>query len=125
MLGLLFFGAAMASLGLTGLGAGRLEWAALMIAGTAVCVTGVRVRIAAEVNASRSATGSRLRVRPLERAVEVLWTVGAGAALALGVVRFSAGQPGAGVVYLMCAGTCALGLLIQVAGARGFARHAR
>ena len=123
--GPLFFGTAMASLGLIGLGGGRFECAALAVVGTALCVTGVRLRIAAAVDTAPGATHRRLRLRPLERAVQCLWAVGAGAAMALGVSYFGAGQQEAGVVYLMCAVTCVLGLAIQSVAADDIARHAR
>ena len=123
--GPLFFGTAMASLGLIGLGGGRLECAALAVVGTALCVTGVRLRIAAAADTAPGATRGCLRLQPLERAVQCLWAVGAGAAMALGVSYCGAGQQEAGVVYLMCAVTCVSGLVLQSVAAGGIARHAR
>lgn len=124
-LGTVLFGAATALFGLIALGVGRLEWAALPIVGAALMCTGVRLRFAADVQARGSAPGRPPRMRPLERIVQYAWAFAAGASMALGFAHYGAGRQESGIVYLMCAGACILGLAVQLAAACGFARHTR
>ena len=124
-LGMVVFGTAMAMSGLMELAAGRYEWAALLIAGAALCCSGVRLQFAADADAQWSAPPSQNRMRPLERVVQFTWAFAGGAAMAFGVAQWNAGQQESSMVYLMCAGACILGLAIQIVAAYGFTRHTR
>ena len=124
-LGLVVFGAAMAVFGLLELAAGRYDWAALLIVGAALTCSGIRLQFAADVEARWNAPAGQNRMRPLERAVQFLWAFAGGASMAFGVAQWNAGQPESGIVYLMCAGACILGLAVQLAAAYVFLRHTR
>ena len=122
---LFFFGAAMMSFGVMELMAGRLEWAALLVAGTAVCVGGMRLQIAAGIDAHRNTPRAWRPARVLERAVQLVWVFAGGAATAFGAASWGAGQQKTATVYLMAAGVCALGLAVQLTATRVFDRHSR
>lgn len=123
VIGLFFLGAMPAMPGLVEIPGGRVEWAALPLVATALCLCGIRLRIKADAEwrgASRPSEAG-----PLERAVQLLWAFAGGVAMALGLVQWGAGQQEAATVYLMAAGVCALGLTVQLAAPTVFDRHSR
>ena len=125
VVGMIILGAVLAVLGLMEIPSGRLERAAPTLVGAALCLSGLRLRIASDAAAEWQGAPGQRTIRPLERGMQLLWTFASGFALALAVAQWGAGRPEAATVYLMASGACALGLAVQLAAPTVFDRHSR
>lgn len=99
-------------LGILELAAARYAWGALLIAGGALLLHGVRLQGRTDPAALREE--SHLPgLRVIERAVQFAWAFAGGAAVSRAVLEGGAGTE-AGTLYTIAAAICALGLLATV-----------